>query len=364
MQKRIHTETDMHNLTIIQSRAEMDYNLIDEYAAQMQRGVEFDPIKAIYDNEESRYYVYDGAHRIEAMRKAQPTGGLRVNFENGTRADAEWAALAANAKHGLRRSRKTKRRVTKNALLLRPDLSNRELAKHCQVDHKTVGRLRVEMIESGEIPQIDERTVERNGTTYTQKPKSGFVEQIEAAAAATPPQYTPIHALESLVRAWLGGLMNPNADTDILSKIRERSQRGQDWLSSLSDYVRHRHDAKHRKSDLRQACNNVLEQMRQEATTEPIAKPCASCGNEYHIQATNEDSDNGLCWPCTVETRAEEREANSIIPKLNTTETRRFELKQRIRTLLRSVPDEKLDQFDDWLTSVEIIFDNLPIKET
>jgi hypothetical protein len=42
--------------------------------------------------------------------------------------------------------------------------SNRAIARQCGVDHKTVGKWRKEL--SGECPQM-ERTVQRNGTTYT-----------------------------------------------------------------------------------------------------------------------------------------------------------------------------------------------------
>lgn len=45
--------------------------------------------------------------------------------------------------------------------------SDREIARRCGVDHKTVGRLRDDL--SGEIPQIPiTRKVSRNGMTYTQ----------------------------------------------------------------------------------------------------------------------------------------------------------------------------------------------------
>lgn len=42
--------------------------------------------------------------------------------------------------------------------------SDREIARRCSVDHKTVSGLRQEL--SGEIPQIN-RKVTRNGRTYT-----------------------------------------------------------------------------------------------------------------------------------------------------------------------------------------------------
>jgi hypothetical protein len=46
-------------------------------------------------------------------------------------------------------------------------LSDREIAQHCKVDHKTVAARRPKPKVSGEIPQMQRRTVTRNGSTYT-----------------------------------------------------------------------------------------------------------------------------------------------------------------------------------------------------
>jgi hypothetical protein len=321
----------------------MNYEIVDEYAAMMKRGVDFDPIAAIYSKAENRYYAFDGAHRTAAALQANVS--LHVAFENGNREDAEWLALSANQKHGLRRSTKDKQRVVRNALLMKgTNLSDREIGRHCGVDHKTVGRLRKELEASGEIPQIDERTVIRNGQSYQQKakkpkppipvgeitglacdkcdttePSAGAWEYLgpqrlcktcfkQELKAKETPTYATIWELESLVRGWLSKV-DQSQETDILSEIKTRSKRGQGYLSSLSDYVRRILDAPHRKGDLRQACNNVLDQLNQDAwrqkrnehlatltclncgeqTIEAIgtmdAIRCTTCGNEWNCVA-------------------------------------------------------------------------------
>jgi hypothetical protein len=112
-------------------------------------------------------YVHDGLHRGEAARLAETL--LLVEVKPGARQDAEWLALAANQKHGLRRSQKDKQRIIRNALRhpYGAKLSDREIGRHCGVDHKTVGKIRKELETTGEIPQLDKRlVVKASGETY------------------------------------------------------------------------------------------------------------------------------------------------------------------------------------------------------
>jgi hypothetical protein len=78
-------------------------------------------------------------------------------------------SVGANDTHGKRRTNEDKRRAV---LMLLCDAewskwSNREIARQCGVDDKTVGVLRPPAA-SAEIPQIAEpaRTVSRGGATY------------------------------------------------------------------------------------------------------------------------------------------------------------------------------------------------------
>lgn len=148
---------DPDQLAFIQSRAETNYTLVDEYAEMMKAGVEFDPAQGIRD-ENGQIYVWDGLHRGEAARRA----GMRlwVEVQPSGKQEAEWLALTANQKHGLRRSRADLQRVVRLALLhpRGAGLSDREIARHCGVDNKTVGRMRAELQVTEEIPQSILRT--------------------------------------------------------------------------------------------------------------------------------------------------------------------------------------------------------------
>ncbi|MEM7343233.1 MAG: hypothetical protein AAF485_03245 [Chloroflexota bacterium] len=154
------------NLNFIQSRAKTNYNLVDEYAEIMRAGVQFDPAQGIRD-EDDQVWVFDGLHRGEAAKMAGVQ--LAVDIQSGTKEDAEWLALTVNQKHGLRRSQADKRRIVRLALK-HPNgvsLSNREIARHCGVSDKTVGKIRSELEVTAEIPQLDKRVVTKSdGRTY------------------------------------------------------------------------------------------------------------------------------------------------------------------------------------------------------
>jgi len=170
-----HTEymVDPHVVTVVQSRAEMRFDTVDEYAIKMREGVEFDACFGVLDTVSKTIYVWDGCHRIEAAKKA----GVQVKVEctPGHKNDAEGKSLSANAKHGLQRTNDDIERVCKNALrhAYSAQMSNRELAKHCGVNDKTIAKYRTQLEAAAEIEPAATRTVTRNGTTYKQAVSSG-----------------------------------------------------------------------------------------------------------------------------------------------------------------------------------------------
>jgi hypothetical protein len=180
-------------LVFIQSRAETNHELVDEYAAMMQDGVQFDAAQGVRD-ESGQIYIFDGLHRGAAARLAGLS--LLVEIQPGTKQDAEWLALSANQKHGLRRSHKDKQRVIRQALLhpYGVSLSNSEIGRHCGVTDKTVARIRREMETSSEIPKMDKRIVTRSGVTYKQDTSNiGSTptrqEEVPPGESTTPARY-------------------------------------------------------------------------------------------------------------------------------------------------------------------------------
>lgn len=151
-----------------QARAGLDSATVEEYAAAMSDGAKFPPVTVFYDG--TRYWLGDGFHRVAAHRKAYTSGLVEIQAEvkAGTRRDAVLYAAGANGSHGLKRTSADKRRAVE--VLLFDDewskWSNNEIAKRCGVSLDLVNRMRRESDHLNDSLS-SERTVERNGQTYT-----------------------------------------------------------------------------------------------------------------------------------------------------------------------------------------------------
>jgi len=152
----------------LQARTALDLALVAEYAEAMQAGAQF-PAVVAFQAGAGPAYLADGFHRVKAAEEAELDVLCRVEVV----ADAYQAAfefsLGANARHGLRRSNSDKRRSIERALRNEHTRrrSNRDLARLCAVDEKTIRNARAAL--SAENPQIagdGVREVERNGTKY------------------------------------------------------------------------------------------------------------------------------------------------------------------------------------------------------
>jgi hypothetical protein len=113
---------------------------------------------------------------------------IAADIRPGTLRDALLYSISANSDHGLPRSNADKRKAV--AFLLADGewsrWSDREIARHCQVDHKVVGRMRK---ASGAEPQIAERKVRRGDAVYEMTVAADTLADDRSAdtAAAAPP---------------------------------------------------------------------------------------------------------------------------------------------------------------------------------
>lgn len=176
-----------------QSRARLSEEVVGDYAALMDEGVDLPPVLCFYDGD--RYFLADGFHRVAAAKLLE-WREIEAIVCQGTRRDAVLYSTGANATHGLRRTCADKRRAV---LTLLADeewgkWSNREIARSTGVDEKLIRRIKSEL--SAESPQIDldyaqkcgvnketlwlvrdkltlgaPVTATRGGTTYTINPK-------------------------------------------------------------------------------------------------------------------------------------------------------------------------------------------------
>lgn len=162
-----------------QSRASIDQQAVADYAEAMAAGDTFPPVVAFFDG--AAYWLADGFHRYQAYARAKVVN-IPADVRQGTQRDAILFSVSANSSHGLRRTNDDKRRAVLT-LLNDPEWakwSDREIARRCAVDGKTVAGLRPKL--SAELPQI-ERTVSRKGATFQQN-----IANIGAQPKASPKQ--------------------------------------------------------------------------------------------------------------------------------------------------------------------------------
>jgi len=147
-----------------QPRDGMSEDVVTDYVAALADGVQFPPVDVMFDG--THYWLFDGFHRVETYLRGGRMA-ISAHIYNGTLEEAQWRSYAANQSHGLRRSTADKGRAIRAALGHANGVSksDREIAKHLGVDHKTIGKYRAEMQTGGEIPQVTGRTG-GDGKTY------------------------------------------------------------------------------------------------------------------------------------------------------------------------------------------------------
>lgn len=127
-----------------QARAELNQEIVAEYAEAILAGANFPPVTVFFDG--STYYLADGFHRYMANKKAG-SPGINADVVNGTLREAILHSLSVNNEHGLRRTNADKRKAVMTMLqdFEWTDWSDREIAKWCKVGHPLVGRIRDEL---------------------------------------------------------------------------------------------------------------------------------------------------------------------------------------------------------------------------
>lgn len=177
-----------------QSRVELNSATVDEYAEAMHEGEAFPPVVVFFDGAD--YWLADGFHRYFGADHAG-LEAIAADVRNGTQADAQLFSFGVNASHGLRRTNADKRKAVTGALQhpVSCKWSDRQIAKHCGVSDKTVSAVRVSIFGNSEDAPPAERTVTRNGTTYTQNTANvGKSKPAQKAAAAPEPTAVPAPA--------------------------------------------------------------------------------------------------------------------------------------------------------------------------
>jgi len=161
-----------------QARAGIDQAVVAEYAAAIGEGADFPPLVVFSDGEQ--LWLADGFHRLAAYRAAG-VEEMDCLLKHGTQRDAVLWSVGANSTHGLRRSNQDKRNAVSKLLgdAEWVQWSDREIAKRCGVDHKTVAGCRMSL---GNSPLIDVNPNESGQETRTYVDKHGHTSTRKVAA--------------------------------------------------------------------------------------------------------------------------------------------------------------------------------------
>ena len=125
----------------LQSRAQLDENIVDEYANAITDGAKFPPPVVFFDG--STRWLASGFHRYFAHKLAGQAG-IKVELRKGTLREAILFSVGENQTHGLRRTTADKRRAV--MLLLEDEVwsqwSDREISAKTGTSHTFVSQLR------------------------------------------------------------------------------------------------------------------------------------------------------------------------------------------------------------------------------
>lgn len=235
-----------------QPRVALNESVVADYAEALRSGAELPPITLFFDG--AAHWLADGFHRFHAHRQIG-ADEIEANVRTGTRRDAILHSVGANDTHGLRRSNDDKRKAV---LTLLRDAewqrwSDREIARCCAVDHKTVAKVRSDVtaeirsekpIVTGEIPSEESDLTEEfiNGgavkRTYTDKHGNESVmntanigrkvesEDEQTPTGAEPSNVIPLHKPEPA---------KPDVPASEADALRAEIEELRDRLAEMAD---------------------------------------------------------------------------------------------------------------------------------
>lgn len=147
-----------------QSRAGINWNVVETYAERMVAGDQFPPVDVYFD--EHQYWLADGFHRVEAARRIQFTA-FPARVFHGSRREAQLHSIQSNITHGLQRSDADKRMVV--LMLLQDDewcyQSNYEIARYSAISVSFVRKIKneIDQLVNNLHPVQDRKLQERYG---------------------------------------------------------------------------------------------------------------------------------------------------------------------------------------------------------
>lgn len=257
-----------------QMRSGLNEVTVSEYAEAMTLAndyIPFPPLIVFYDGQD--YWLGDGFHRHAAAGKAfNEDCSIPCDIRSGTRRDAVLYAAGANADHGLRRTNADKQRAIKTLLddTEWSSWSNREIARRCKVDEKTVRMMRDAMgaktvqmpVVSAELPQIQQSSPAGQSLSVPQSasaevPQMRKFERGGKMHEMKVPQVKYVHlmGLRSLLFDWVARDGTEEARYIRLHKARFVDACGEE----LRSYLREK-NVNWREAELKMALSNFMDE--------------------------------------------------------------------------------------------------------
>jgi len=223
----------------MQSRVEINEDAVAEYAHDIEKGDVFPPVTVFFTG--VHYYLADGYHRYHAHKRAGKVS-IQCNIINGLKRDAIYFSLAANAKHGMRRSYADRRKAV---MTLLDDFewhqkSNTEIAKHVGVSVSFVSNLRN---ASGKMPDKVEYTTP-SGETKTKAKASGRPAKAKKEAKKEEPPIEPTESRDDAHQELIVTLTQENAELTtqlaiaVMGGTVEDAQSANEIIADLREQLR------------------------------------------------------------------------------------------------------------------------------
>lgn len=201
----------------IQSRADVNYDAIAEYAFLINDGIDLDPV-VVFETDEG-YLLADGFQRIEAY-KGVGKRKIDVEVKQGTRRDAILYGIIANTKHGVRPTNEDKRKMVTR--LLQDEewstWSDNVIAKKLGVTQPFVSGLRKELVAANQIKPREKVQAVRKGKIYNIKPDRNTKNETGRPTIEKPKTDDPIEEITL-------PFIQPSAEIEVneidLEKVKE-----------------------------------------------------------------------------------------------------------------------------------------------
>lgn len=213
-----------------QTRAEINKDVVDEYADQMEMRALFPAVVVFYDGE--RYWLADGFHRLAAVKRLNWTR-IFADVRQGTKRDAVQFSLGANAHHGLRRSNADKRRAV-TVMLTDAEWqtwTNVAIAKACGVSEGLVREMRPHFVKN----DVSRTYTTRHGTVSTMNTtKIGQREQTTECPFAVGETVRMRNGRDNAIYTVIG--INPGGKT---VRLRSLARKTDIKTAVLVNYLQH-----------------------------------------------------------------------------------------------------------------------------